>query len=58
MKKVILIILGMVIFICGCATTNYQIEKKGEANVSPTVIKSKSYTIETIDDPTPAVQVK
>ena len=58
MKKVLIIVMGLAIFLCGCATTNYQIEKKGEVNVSPAVIKSKSYTVETIDDPTPPVQVK
>ena len=67
MKRIIFIIfaLGILIFICGCATVqtakqpeNYQLEKKGELTVSPTVIKSKSYTVETVDDPTPPVQLK
>ena len=65
MKKVFIVVLGLAMFICGCATVqtakqpeNYQLEKKGELIVTPTVIKSKSYTVETLDDPTPPEQIK
>ena len=65
MNKTLIIVTGLAIFLCGCATVqttkqpeNYQLEKKGELIVTPTVIKSKSYTVETIDDSTPPVQLK